>query len=93
MPAKKAAETTAEFTKPNLHISSKFNEKAEKPEKPEFGGHILPSNKKRVHLKGQRFIITAAQNNTEVNAGFLKALEACAKETGAQILVSRFTYN
>lgn len=74
--------------KPNL--SAQFNEKAEKPE---FGGHILAPNRRRTQLKGKRFIITAAQNNTEVHEGFLKALEAAAKDLDAQILVSRFTYN
>lgn len=71
-------------------ISTEFNEKAVKPD---FGGHIMPANKKPVKLAGKRFIITAAQNNTEVHPGFLKALEAYAKDQDAQILVTRFTYN
>lgn len=71
-------------------IKDEFNASAEKPD---FGGHVLPANKKPVKLTGKRFIITAAQNNTEVNEGFLKALESYAKDQDAQILVTRFTYN
>lgn len=91
MSARKPAATEDHVdTKPSIHLSSKFNAKAGKPE---FAGRILPPSARRQHLKGKRFIITAAQNNTEVHPGFLKALEAYAKDHDAQILVSRFTYN
>lgn len=40
-----------------------------------------------------RYLLTAAQNNTKVNETFLSNLEALAEYYGAEILVSRFTYN
>ena len=80
---------TADST-PGAHVSAKFNEKAEKPVS---AGHLMPPSARRVRLKGKRFVITSAQNNTEVNAGFLKALETYCEANDAQLLVSRFTYN
>lgn len=41
----------------------------------------------------KRFICTSAQNNTHVNASFLRSLEALAKHRDARILVGTFTYN
>jgi len=41
----------------------------------------------------KRFILTCAQNNTKVHAGFMKNLEAYAVDIDAEIKVSRFTYN
>lgn len=40
-----------------------------------------------------RYILTSAQNNTHVHAEVWKNLQALAAHLGAQILVSRFTYN
>lgn len=77
-------------TKHKRSIKSEFNEEAQKPTS---AGHILPANGRRTKLKGKRFVITAAQNNTDVHPGFLKALEAYCKDKDAQLLVSRFTYN
>lgn len=74
--------------KPSLHAA--FNEAAEKPLS---AGRILPPNARRVKLKGKRFVITAAQNNTHVHEGFMNALEAYCKDTGAELLIPRFTYN
>lgn len=71
-------------------VRAAFNKSAAKPVS---AGTILAPNARRVQLKGKRFVITCAQNNTEVHPGFLKALEAYAKENDAQLLVSRFTYN
>jgi hypothetical protein len=81
MSTKKTAGNTAtaagpEDQKPSLHITTEFNKKAEKPVS---GGRIAPPSADRVHLKGKRYVITSAQNNTEVNAGFLKALETYCK--------------
>jgi hypothetical protein len=90
MSAKKAPSSDVEDAKPSLHIKSEFNKKAEKPL---YGGHISPPSNAREHLKGKRYVITSAQNNTEVNAGFLKALETYCKDNDAQLLISRFTYN
>lgn len=41
----------------------------------------------------KRYIITAAQNNTTVFRPFFENLLAYADEVGAEIMVSRFTYN
>ena len=73
-------------------IKDKFKE-ADKPEKPLTGGVIAAPDESRVKLKGKRFLFTAAQNNTDVHPGFLKALESMAADIGAQIVVSPFTYN
>jgi hypothetical protein len=40
-----------------------------------------------------RYILTSAQNNTHVHGAFLTNLEAYAKHLGAQLMVSRFSYN
>ena len=90
MPQKKDKSSDATEFKPSLGISSEFNEKAEKPIS---AGELLPPNRRREKLKGKRFVITAAQNNTNVHEGFLRALETYCKANDAQLLVSRFTYN
>lgn len=41
----------------------------------------------------KRYILTAAQNNTHVHKGFLDNLEAYANYLGAQLMISRFSYN
>ena len=63
-------------TKPGLRLTKAFNESAEKPT---YAGRIQPPDARRVRLKGKRFVFTAAQNNTEVHPGFLKALETYCK--------------
>ena len=93
MPTKKKAHISPKASpKANFKpsITSEFNDAAEKPVS---AGEILAPNGRRVQLKGKRFVITSAQNNTEVHPGFLKALETFCKENDAQLLVSRFTYN
>lgn len=64
-----------------------------KPPKPVIAGRVAETERGRLKLNGTRFIITSAQNNTPVHEGFFKALESCARENGAQLLVSQFTYN
>ncbi|HYD17906.1 MAG TPA: hypothetical protein VEF76_05465 [Patescibacteria group bacterium] len=88
MSARKKTDTPDKKSPRN--IKSEFNEAAEKNL---FAGHILPANGRHAKLTGKRFVITSAQNNTEVHPGFLKALEAYCKDQDAQLLVSRFTYN
>lgn len=44
-------------------------------------------------LAGKKFIITSAQNNTDVHLPFLSALKTYAKHLGAQLLISKYTYN
>jgi hypothetical protein len=73
---------------------SKSFKKADKPKKPKFGGYVAPLESQRIKLPGRtRFLISAAQNNTKVFEGFVRALETNAKDTGAQIIISQFTYN
>jgi len=76
--------------KPKLRLVDEFNEKAEKPVS---AGRLLPPDARRVHLKGKRFVITSAQNNTDVHPGFLKALETFCEKNDAKLMVTRFTYN
>jgi hypothetical protein len=48
-----------------------------------------------VPTKGEvrRYIVTCAQNNTKVNVGVWENLTALAEHYGAELLVSRITYN
>ncbi len=71
-------------------LTSTFNKKAAKPL---FAGRIAPEQAARLRLAGKRFVITSAQNNTEVNPGFLKALETYCEKNHAQLLVGKYTYN
>lgn len=68
-------------------------QKVEQEEKPVSGGRKTAPDELRKKLKGKRYIFTAAQNNTDVHDGFLKALEKYAEVNGAEIIVSPFTYN
>lgn len=86
--SKKDASPDPEEIKPGLR--SEFNKNAEKPVS---GGHLLAPDANRVRMKGKRFVITSAQNNTKVHQGFLKALEGYCAENDAQLMISRFTYN
>lgn len=66
-------------------------------EKPLFGGQIeyLPENIKELPEPGQikRYILTCAQNNTKVFSAFWKNLVFYAQHLGAELMVSRFTYD
>ena len=42
---------------------------------------------------GKRFLLTSAQNNTDVHGNFLQTLEVAAKHLNAELLVSKFLYN
>jgi len=61
--------------------------------KAQAGGRVKAPDHFREQAKGKRFILTSAQNNTKVHAGFWKALNRMADKVGAQIMVSRFSYN
>lgn len=61
--------------------------------KPSSGGKVKAPDHFRAQAKGTKFILTSAQNNTKVHAGFWKALNRMADKVGAQIMVSRFSYN
>ncbi len=51
-----------------------------------------PTHKRKV-LKGSRYVITSAQNNTFVHDKFLKSLLVYCEENDAELLVSTFHYN
>ena len=50
-------------------------------------------DERREKLKGKRFFITSAQNNTHVSKPFLDSIHQYCKAHGAQLIVSTFTYN
>ena len=59
---------------------------------PTSGGVMKPDPAKRIEGV-KRFVITSAQNNTDVNAPFLDALENYAQFMDAEILIGQFVYN
>lgn len=61
--------------------------------KPLYGGEIASPDAKRPRLEGRRFVFTCAQNNTEVHPEFWKSLLHFCETNGAQLGVSRITYN
>lgn len=44
-------------------------------------------------MKGDRFIITSAQNNTKVHVDFFNSLLKYCDSTGAKLLIGKFVYN
>jgi hypothetical protein len=71
-----------------------------KPAKPASGdprpiaaGIKTAPDDKRRKLAGKRFVFTAAQNNTYLHEEFWQSLTRFCTKTGAQLYVSRFTYN
>lgn len=61
--------------------------------RPIAGGVVDSPDARRKSLAGQRFVFTSAQNNTLVHENFLGSLLQFCKYNGAQLVVSRFTYN
>ncbi|QIG68295.1 A1 protein [Rhizobium phage RHph_Y48] len=61
--------------------------------RPIAGGSVADPSEKRERLEGRRFILTSAQNNTNLHEDFWNALQTFATERSARLLVSRFTYN
>lgn len=68
-------------------------QKPQKPQKPLASGKVAETHEKRPQLKGKKFLITSAQNNTYVHEGFVRAMESYCEKNGAQLLVSPFSYN
>lgn len=79
-PAKKARKPVAD-------------EDVEEVAKPVSGGTVAPPESRRIRRNGRRYIVTAAQNNTDCLPGFVPALEVLAAHIDAEILVSAITYN
>ncbi len=61
--------------------------------RPISGGTLSHAEGVRPVLAGQKFLVTSAQNNTDVHGAFLKCLETYAVHIGAKILVFPFVYN
>lgn len=64
-----------------------------KDEKPVAGGRVKAPDEFRKRATGTRFVLTSAQNNTKVHAGFWRALLRFCEAKGAELMVSRFSYN
>lgn len=60
---------------------------------PTFAGQVKASEADRPVLYGKRFIITSAQNETEVFTPFLDNLKAFAKDQDAKLIVLPVHYN
>lgn len=61
--------------------------------RPVAAGLIPAPDKLRGRLAGHRFVFTSAQNNTFVHEDFLASLLNFCQHRGAQLVVSKFTYN
>ena len=59
--------------------------------KPLISGDIVLSEPEKV--KANRFVLTSAQNNTEVHTEFFKALKSYCKINNAELLIGKYTYN
>lgn len=62
-------------------------------QKPIAAGKFHDHHHEIKRAKGNRFILTSAQNNTFVHSKFLAALEQYAEFVNAQIIVGTFSYN
>ena len=60
---------------------------------PIAAGSIENPIAKRRTLKGNKFVITSAQNNTHIHEDFFKSLLVYCEEEGAELLISNFYYN
>ncbi len=70
-------------------------EAKEKPvdTRPVSAGAISHAEESRPVIVGKRFLVTSAQNNTDVHVPFLRNLEAYAAHMDAQLIVFPFIYN
>ena len=61
--------------------------------RPVVGGTLESPDKRRDKAQGQTFVFTSAQSNTFLHDGFFKGLLAYCDFKGAELHISRFTYN
>lgn len=61
--------------------------------KPHLSGTIKNKLESRRRLKGNKFVITSAQNNTYVHDKFLKSLENYCSFNNAELLISTYVYD
>ncbi len=80
--------------KPGAHSNKPtLKKQVDSFKKPIAGGELKNPESKRQTLNGKRFVFTSAQNNTHLNTKFWSSLKHFCKHKGAQLYVSRFTYN
>jgi hypothetical protein len=60
---------------------------------PIAGGRISPPEADRKTIEGKCFVFTSQQNNTYIHRDFFDSLQQLVKHRGAQLVVSRFSYN
>lgn len=65
----------------------------QKHRKPIAAGEFYDHHHNIKRAKGNKFILTSAQNNTFVHSKFLESLERYAEHINAQIIVGTFSYN
>lgn len=68
-------------------------EEDEEDEGPVIGGTLEAPDLRRERAQGHTFVFTSAQSNTYLNEKFFDALELYCEERGAELHISRFTYN
>lgn len=62
-------------------------------EGPIIGGMVESPDKRRKVAQGKTFVLTCAQSNTKIHNEFLKSILNYCEHRGAELHVSRFTYN
>lgn len=62
-------------------------------DKPLYGGILPAPDVQRRRLDGRKFVFTCAQNNTALHEDFWNALQQFCRVNGAQLGVSRISYN
>ena len=68
-----------------------LNELQDTSDKPLTGGKVVLE--KPASIRGQKFVFTSAQNNTDVHQPFFNALVAYCKEEKAELIIGQFVYN
>lgn len=61
--------------------------------RPLIGGVLASPEKRRDRAQGKTFVFTSAQSNTLLHDNFFKGLLAYCEFKGAELHISRFTYN
>lgn len=61
-------------------------------ENEQINGHFSTADSFE-HLPKGRYLLTSAQNNTDINKNFLDSLELYAKQNNCKILIAKLSYN
>lgn len=73
-------------------IARKVDKDLRDAAKPLMGG-VDAADAHVTQMHGDRFVLTVAQNNTDVDSVFLGSLQAYCKHMGARLLVAQMSYN